>query len=203
MTQPAGWYPDPSMPNIQRWWDGQQWSQHTQPAGPVTPPPTAKKWGPIRIILTVAGVILAIVVTASFYSTPDVARETVTAVEDPEFANPATYAELNDRDFQVLIKDPEAATGEKYVIYGDVSQLDAATGDSTMRVNATATPDPLAFGDNVVVNVRDSELLRPVVSGDAVKLFVTVDGAMSYDTQIGGRTTVAEFTAAIVEVLPS
>lgn len=29
---PAGWYPDAQNNQIARWWDGQQWTQHTQPA---------------------------------------------------------------------------------------------------------------------------------------------------------------------------
>ena len=29
---PAGWYPDAQLPNTLRWWDGQQWTQHTAPA---------------------------------------------------------------------------------------------------------------------------------------------------------------------------
>jgi hypothetical protein len=30
--QPAGWYPDPSATGLQRYWDGAQWTQHTNPA---------------------------------------------------------------------------------------------------------------------------------------------------------------------------
>lgn len=29
---PAGWYADPSGQPAQRWWDGAQWTEHTQPA---------------------------------------------------------------------------------------------------------------------------------------------------------------------------
>lgn len=204
MTHPAGWYPDPSNPQQQRYWDGQAWSPYATGPAQFTQPPEKKS--PVRMLLTIAGVFLLVVVVISFF-TPSDSSDTTTAapteVTDPDFTNPTTYTELAERDLQVVIKDPEAAAGQKYVVYGEVTQLDAATGDSSMRVNATATPDPMAFGDNVVVNVRDPALLRPVVAGDSVKLFVTVAGALSYDTQIGGRTTVPEFTAAIVEVLPS
>lgn len=207
MTHAAGWYPDPSNPQIQRYWDGQQWTQHTQQVPPMVP--AKKRRDPIRTILTIAGVILVIVVTVSFFTPSSSDDRPAVAVEvqddapsDPDWFNPASYGELSGRDFQLLIKDPEAAAGDKHVIYGEVYQLDAATGDRSMMVYASAEPDALGLGDNVMVNVRDAGLLKPVVSGDAVKLFVTVDGAISYDTQIGGRTTVPEFTAAIVEVLP-
>ncbi|MFL6182768.1 MAG: DUF2510 domain-containing protein [Actinomycetes bacterium] len=29
MTTPAGWYPDPNQPTSQRYWDGQNWTEHT------------------------------------------------------------------------------------------------------------------------------------------------------------------------------
>ncbi|WP_430783386.1 DUF2510 domain-containing protein [Actinoplanes sp. G11-F43] len=39
MTQPAGWYADPSGLPAQRWWDGGRWTDHIQPGGPPMPPP--------------------------------------------------------------------------------------------------------------------------------------------------------------------
>jgi hypothetical protein len=41
-TVPAGWYPDPQGPPLQRWWDGAVWTQHTNDPRPVASPlPTA------------------------------------------------------------------------------------------------------------------------------------------------------------------
>ncbi|MGY4645257.1 DUF2510 domain-containing protein [Cellulomonas sp. URHB0016] len=31
-TPTAGWYPDPHVPGTHRWWDGAQWTEHTQEA---------------------------------------------------------------------------------------------------------------------------------------------------------------------------
>jgi hypothetical protein len=39
MTQPAGWYADPSGLPAQRWWDGRHWTDHVQPGGTPMPPP--------------------------------------------------------------------------------------------------------------------------------------------------------------------
>ena len=46
MSTPAGWYPDPSDPTFQRYWDGAQWTEHTHAvtsgssAGTPAPAPT-------------------------------------------------------------------------------------------------------------------------------------------------------------------
>ncbi len=38
-TPPAGWYPDPSVPGMQRYWDGGAWTDHTAPSA--TPAPSS------------------------------------------------------------------------------------------------------------------------------------------------------------------
>lgn len=47
MTQsppPAGWYPDPGNAQLQRWWDGSVWTDHTQPGAQVPPPPPQQQF---------------------------------------------------------------------------------------------------------------------------------------------------------------
>ncbi|WP_030418106.1 DUF2510 domain-containing protein [Streptomyces sp. NRRL F-5065] len=46
MTPPPGWYPDPSAPHQERWWDGTAWTEHRRapeaaayPPGPAAYPP--------------------------------------------------------------------------------------------------------------------------------------------------------------------
>lgn len=38
-TPPAGWYADQSNPRLLRWWDGNMWTQHTQPNAQQAAPP--------------------------------------------------------------------------------------------------------------------------------------------------------------------
>jgi hypothetical protein len=43
-----GWYPDPSDPGQQRWWDGSQWTEQTMPTvGSSQPAAQASTWGQV------------------------------------------------------------------------------------------------------------------------------------------------------------
>jgi uncharacterized protein YxjI len=47
-TPPPGWYPDPAGSQGTRWWDGQGWTDHVQPA---SPPPVQQSGGAPRSVL--------------------------------------------------------------------------------------------------------------------------------------------------------
>lgn len=40
-TALPGWYPDPTNPSIQRYWNGTVWTKHAHPAAPEHPRPSA------------------------------------------------------------------------------------------------------------------------------------------------------------------
>lgn len=61
-TRPtAGWYPHPSQPGAQRYWDGQQWTDHVRPIGQPQPVPTPEVniLGIFALVAAIVGFIFA------------------------------------------------------------------------------------------------------------------------------------------------
>ena len=117
-------------------------------------------------------------------------------------ADPATYAAIDERTWLLVAKDPNGHAGEKYVIYGSVTQFDSATGDSAFlaRTGATRAKAWYDYDVNTAVVGTSAAQLANVVEGDLVKMYVVVDSAFSYDTQIGGNTTVPKVAVKTIEV---
>ncbi len=115
------------------------------------------------------------------------------------------YSPIDAREFALLAKTPDRYIGRKFVIYGVVTQFDAATGSDTFRANTASQPQDYQFDYDVnsVVEGYDSVVAANVVEDDYVTMFVSVDGSFSYDTQIGGSTTVPKFTANMIDVTGS
>lgn len=202
---------------MERYWDGQQWTEHSRPrqhnpSAFMAPPPSdvatqatkkRKKWPWI-----LAGVIVFFIVVGSCSSTSDSSSSstrttTVAEASDPDRENPAAYEVLSERDFALLVKDPDSAEGRKIVLYGVVTQFDAATG--TRQFRADTGPIQLdsayAYNQNTAVEARDAALVADVVEDDVVKMYVEVGGSVSYDTQIGGRTTVPGVIVNMIEIV--
>jgi uncharacterized protein len=61
-----GWYPDPTVPGQQRWWDGQRWSEHIAPGGTPAPydarqpmtPEQARQWAMLGHLSALGGLII-------------------------------------------------------------------------------------------------------------------------------------------------
>ncbi|QGZ48083.1 DUF2510 domain-containing protein [Streptomyces sp. QHH-9511] len=60
MTTPPGWYPDPGIPAVERWWDGTTWTAHTRPAAG---PPASRGRGKALAFAAAAVVVAAAAVT--------------------------------------------------------------------------------------------------------------------------------------------
>jgi hypothetical protein len=121
----------------------------------------------------------------------------------------SAYASLSDHDFALLVKDPAAAKGKKYVIYGVVTQFDAATGTCSFLADTSDADqaDAFDFSQNTWVDSMTTAgkcpIVTNVVEGDHLEMWVIVKGAYSYDTQAGGNTTVPRFKLTHVTELPA
>jgi hypothetical protein len=110
---------------------------------------------------------------------------------------PAVYHVLTAHKWALIAKDPDAHAGETYIVYGEVTQFDANTGASAFRADVGAVrqyPDDIGFVDYPTNTVLDGDTgtLGPVVEKDLFTAKVTVTGSLSYDTTLGGSTTVPE-----------
>jgi hypothetical protein len=119
--------------------------------------------------------------------------------------NPASYAEIASRDYALIAKDPDSHTGEKYVLYGHIMQFDSATGPDAFLASTDAVEhgEWYEYDVNTLVVAEDRTILAPVVEDDLVKMYIEIVGSFSYDTQIGGNTTVPQVTVRMIEVIGS
>jgi len=90
------------------------------------------------------------------------------------------------------VKKPESYKGDRYIIYGQVTQFDSATGDDTFLADS-AHRNTMSYGffdgDNALLT-GSTKQLDDLVEDDVFRASVTVLGKIDYDTQTGGNTTV-------------
>lgn len=146
-------------------------------------------------------------------SEPDAAPEEPAAAPAPKAKAPApkpakvVYRSLSAREFEKVAKDPDSYVGQNFTIYGEVIQFDAATGTDGFRANTGPKRLPIEYGmtsysENSVLT-GSARFLKDVVQGDVFCANVTVLGAYSYDTQIGGSTTCPSFQVGSIAVYGS
>ncbi len=131
-------------------------------------------------------------------------EEAAAQAEEAARLDPATYSAISDRDWQLIEKDPDSHAGEKYVIYGYVTQADASTGTEAFRADTSGEWKEAWYDYDVnTIVIADPEIVKTVVTDDLVTMCVQIVGALDYDTQIGGSTTAVSVIANIVEVTGS
>jgi hypothetical protein len=173
--------------------------QHPYPQRPYQPQPPRKRkkwpWIAGAAVLLLA----ALIGTAANGATPSSRAADSAAPSAPL----APHRAINSRDWKVIVKDPDAHEGERIIVYGRVTQFDAATGDDTFRASVDSINHPgnaYAFDTNTVLR-GDASALRDVVNEDLFRAGVTVAGSMWYGTQIGGSTTVPMLTVDTIKVI--
>ena len=138
---------------------------------------------------------------ASAKASEEAAEAEESAAAQAALLDPASYSAISARDWQLIEKDPDSHVGEKYVIYGHVTQADASTGTEGFRADTSgeAQASWYDYSINTIV-AADAELVKTVVTGDLVTMYVEVGGSYDYDTQIGGSTTAVMVFANILTV---
>lgn len=139
--------------------------------------------------------------------TAEATDEPTQSAAPPPASAKKDYKTLSSRAFKLMAKDPDSYIGKTYVIYGEITQFDSATGTDTFR--ADTGPKKLRisygyvnYGQNSMLNGTESKL-KKLVEGDCFKAKVTVLGSYSYDTQAGGNTTVPLFQVDSISVYGS
>lgn len=129
--------------------------------------------------------------------------EWVEAEEEKANRDPSNYKTISERDWQLVERDPDSYEGEKYVLYGVVTQADAMTGDATIRVNTGPVQQSrrYEYDVNTMVLAGASDVFSDVVQDDHVKMLVEVNGSLTYDTTIGGSASAVMALAYDVEVI--
>jgi len=99
----------------------------------------------------------------------------------------------------LLVKAPDKYTGRTYQLWGCISQFDAATGDDTFRAETLNRKTSYWYldGSNALFN-GDADRLSDFVEDDVVFMNVVAAGSFTYDTQVGGSTTVPLFSVVSI-----
>jgi hypothetical protein len=135
-------------------------------------------------------------------TTPETTTTTRPATTKPVATKAPSYKRLTAREWKKIAKSPDGHIGEHYVIYGVVTQFDAATGDEGFRADVDAVHHAEAYDyeTNTILS-GDAADLADLVEDDQFRAKVTVLGSYSYDTQIGGNTTAPQLSVDSIEVL--
>ncbi|OGO53566.1 MAG: hypothetical protein A2V85_08090 [Chloroflexi bacterium RBG_16_72_14] len=102
--------------------------------------------------------------------------------------------ELSKRAWQKVVKSPDTYMGKGYKLWACIWQFDAATGaDGFLGYASYRREDYWALDGENAAFAGDAAQLSDFVEGDIVAMSVVGLGSYSYDTQVGGNTTVPSF----------
>jgi hypothetical protein len=122
-----------------------------------------------------AGPTVTVTRTANATTAASAKASTSTAPVKPVSKAAATkYATLTSRRWKLLAKDPDAHTGERYIVYGSVTQFDSATGTEGFRadVDGVRRAESYEYDTNTILS-GDAAVLASVVEKDTFEAWVT------------------------------
>lgn len=177
---------------------GQQPQPQFQPQQPMYQqwqPPKRRSWIRRHKIVTSLGALAALVIVIVIAVAASSNGRTSPAVAS--LAACTSHHAVSSRQWLEIVKDPGAAKGQCVTVYGEVSQFDSVTGDSVFRgqaggVKAATSLGFASYPTNALFD-GDAKALGVLVQDDLFTAQVTVAGSQSYDTTLGGKTTVPVF----------
>lgn len=126
------------------------------------------------------------------------------ATQAPAPVASAPLSAITTRDWALIAKSPDNHIGERIVVYGYVTQFDAATGTSGFRANVDGAKHSQWYDyDTNTIMLGSDALFAEVVQDDIFRAEVTVAGAYSYTTTMGGSMTVPQLSVDRIEVIGS
>lgn len=120
------------------------------------------------------------------------------AAKKAEAAKANKAKKISKRALAQIVKKPDSNIDKNVIIYAKVTQFDSATGPCIFRADvAHAHVGKYDYEHNSMFTagdgLSDCDILDDVLADDIIQVTATVTGSLSYDTQIGGSTTVPKF----------
>ncbi len=105
---------------------------------------------------------------------------------------------VSKRDLAQIVKKPDAHIDENVILYARITQFDSGTGPCSFRADLShAYVGKYDYDYNSMFSAGDGlfscDILDDFVADDIVQVTATVLGSLTYDTTIGGSTTVPKF----------
>jgi len=134
-------------------------------------------------------------------SSPSPAKTVQSEPKEP--SKTVEAVKVTERQWAKVVKNPDAYSGQRYIIYGQVTQLDSATGANTFRAETahTVTTEYGFYQGADTVLTGDKKDLSDLVEGDVFRATVTVIGRFDDDTNMAGNKTVPYLTVDKLKVV--
>ncbi|WP_082073770.1 DUF2510 domain-containing protein [Rhodococcus sp. B7740] len=183
-TPPPGWHPDPSEPGLIRYWDGNKWTEHTQPAtGPTAEEPAPTDAGApgqtdragvpraVKIVGSIVAAFIVIGVLGAVFGNDETS-------DDSQAAAPSTTSTVAAQ--QPSTPAPAASTPPA-----------TTTMEQTTTTPAAAPPSPATYSSDPRCAAADQSLVALVASGFSESGLALINGTVidagDY-TYVGGTT---------------
>lgn len=112
------------------------------------------------------------------------------------------FSDLTRDEWGAVVRDPSSAEGRAIRFYGTVFQFDTNTGNGSMLVNGGATQpaQEYEYADTVFLS-GDEALFSGMAEDDVVRVEGVVDGALDYETLMGGNNSATAVKVSSITVV--